>query len=78
VRACAARRVGIALAALLACGGGVEATGEIEPLFPRGGAGTAPDVAAGPVWGDPDCPGPPSAAFSPHGIDLASRLDGAL
>lgn len=131
MRTFAARRFGIALAALLACGGGVEAilecegtegvrvvcgfqnpedlallpgreallvsqfgsmdgarsgslvvfrpgSGEIEPLFPRGGAGTVPDVVAGPVWGDPDCPGLPSAAFSPHGIDLASRPDGAL
>jgi hypothetical protein len=54
------------------------ASDEIEPLFPRGGAGTAPEVAAGPVWGDPDCPGPPPAAFSPLGIDLANRSDGAL
>ncbi len=31
-----------------------------------------------PNWGDPECPGPPSAQFSPHGIDLARRPDGAL
>jgi len=30
------------------------------------------------TWGDPGCPGPPSPAFSPHGIDLDRRLDGAL
>ena len=29
-------------------------------------------------WGDPACPGPPSAAFGPHGIDLARRADGRL
>lgn len=29
-------------------------------------------------WGDPRCPGPPGRAFSPHGIDLAPRADGAL
>lgn len=29
-------------------------------------------------WGDPGCPGPPSPAFSPHGIDLSRRRDGAL
>lgn len=31
-----------------------------------------------PNWGDPECPGPPSAEFSPHGIDLARRSDGLL
>jgi len=34
--------------------------------------------AAHPGWGDPSCPGPPPAAFSPHGIDLAKRPDGKL
>ncbi|MDG2048688.1 MAG: hypothetical protein P8M78_00865 [Myxococcota bacterium] len=34
-----------------------------------------PDHAS---WGDPNCPGPPSDAFSPHGIDLATRPDGSL
>jgi hypothetical protein len=29
-------------------------------------------------WGDPECPGPPGPAFSPHGLDLATRADGAL
>jgi len=29
------------------------------------------------IWGDPACPGPPSAAFSPHGIHLSERSDGA-
>ena len=29
-------------------------------------------------WGDPECPGPPDADFSPHGIDLAPRPDGRL
>lgn len=31
---------------------------------------------AGP-WGDPDCPGAPGRAFSPHGIDVSQRTDGA-
>lgn len=35
----------------------------------RGGA-----VAGG--WGDPACPGPPSAEFAPHGIDLAPYAAG--
>jgi hypothetical protein len=34
---------------------------------------------AGPgPWGAPDCEGPPSTAFSPHGIHLAKRADGLL
>lgn len=28
-------------------------------------------------WGDPACPGPPSPAFSPHGIHLSRRSGGA-
>ena len=31
-----------------------------------------------PTWGDPRCPGPPPPLFSPHGIDLSEREDGAL
>ncbi|MDG2336262.1 MAG: hypothetical protein P8Q97_18825 [Myxococcota bacterium] len=27
---------------------------------------------AGADWGAPDCPGPPEASFSPHGLDLAA------
>ena len=30
------------------------------------------------VWGDPLCPAPPSADFSPHGLDLATNAEGAL
>jgi len=30
------------------------------------------------TWGDPACPGPPPEGFSPHGIDLDVRADGAL
>ncbi len=51
----------------------VLATEERRELFR--GPGTA---AAGPSWGDPSCPGPPGADFSPHGFDLARRADGAL
>jgi sugar lactone lactonase YvrE len=29
-------------------------------------------------WGDPACPGPPSAEFAPHGLDLEARPDGRL
>jgi hypothetical protein len=39
-------------------------------------AGAQP-VAPGP-WGAADCSGPPSKAFSPHGIHLAQRADGLL
>jgi len=31
-----------------------------------------------PGWGDPDCPGPPPEAMSPHGIHLSRRADGGL
>ena len=31
-----------------------------------------------PGWGDPGCPGAPGPAFSPHGLALARRPDGAL
>jgi hypothetical protein len=48
------------------------ASGEHETLF-AGGEPTAP----GP-WGAPDCDGPPSTAFSPHGIHLSKRADGLL
>lgn len=47
-------------------------TGEHAALF----AGGEP-VGPGP-WGAPDCDGPPSTAFSPHGIHLSKRSDGLL
>jgi SMP-30/Gluconolactonase/LRE-like region len=47
-------------------------SGGRETLF-AGGEPAAP----GP-WGAPDCKGPPTAAFSPHGIHLAPRADGIL
>jgi sugar lactone lactonase YvrE len=46
-------------------------------LFPPP-ASAAAQSAAGDDWGDPSCPGPTDAAFSPHGMDLAHRADGAL
>jgi len=46
-------------------------TREHVTLFAGGETGSA-----GP-WGAPDC-GPPSSAFSPHGIHLAKRADGSL
>ena len=36
------------------------------------------DAESAPGWGSPDCPGPPGASFSPHGIDLVRRDDGRL
>ena len=39
--------------------------------------GDAPEtLPASLTWGDPACPGPPPAAFSPHGIHLSKRSDG--
>jgi len=44
----------------------------------------SPDVAApapaggDSLWGQADCPGPPTPAFSPHGIHLAPLPDGSL
>ena len=52
----------------------VLASDERRVLFRGGDASGAP--AAG--WGDPGCPGPPGAAFGPHGIDVATRPDGKL
>jgi hypothetical protein len=49
------------------------ASGARTVLFRGGDAGDAQ-----PTWGDPRCPGPPSAAFSPHGIDLVRRNDGGI
>ncbi|MFP6640077.1 MAG: hypothetical protein VCC04_07525 [Myxococcota bacterium] len=43
----------------------------------RGGTGNE-TASPEPVWGAADCPGAPSAAFSPHGIDLAPLPDGRL
>jgi len=51
----------------------VLATEERRELFR--GPGTA---GVGPSWGDPSCPGPPGADFSPHGFDLTRRADGVL
>ncbi len=48
-------------------------TEERRVLYRAGDARGAPT----PGWGDPACPGPPDV-FSPHGIDLAPRPDGAL
>ncbi|HIG00551.1 MAG TPA: hypothetical protein EYQ66_04475 [Myxococcales bacterium] len=44
-------------------------TETVQVVF-RGGSGGAIGGAPG-AWGDPSCPGPPNASFSPHGIDLA-------
>jgi len=46
---------------------------ERRVLF-RGGDADGIDA----IWGDPACPGPPPPAFSPHGIHLSERPDGAV
>ncbi len=51
------------------------ASDAIAKAFPRPGGD---DAVAQPGWGDPGCAAPPGAAFSPHGLDLARRPDGAL
>jgi len=48
---------------------------ERRVLFHGGDATTGKPVEG---WGDAACPGPPGPAFAPHGIDVASRPDGAL
>ena len=47
---------------------------ERRVLFRGGDTRDAPMAG----WGDPSCPGAPSPAFSPHGIDLVRRDDGKL
>jgi len=51
------------------------ASESLEVVYPP----TSGDASAPvPGWGDAHCPGPPGAAFSPHGLDLAARPDGVL
>ena len=57
--------------------------GVYRTLFPPHGGRETPDPEGqiwdpwqGEKWGDPDCPGPPGPAFSPHGIDVSVRPDG--
>ena len=50
------------------------ASDAITPAFAGAEGGGAPN----PGWGDSACPGAPDAKFSPHGIALARRPDGAL
>ncbi len=50
------------------------ASDAITPAFAGAQAGIAPT----PGWGDSACPGAPDARFSPHGLALARRSDGAL
>ena len=51
------------------------ASDAIRPAF--GGARAGSGMAT-PGWGDPSCPGAPDEKFSPHGLALARRPDGAL
>ena len=46
---------------------------EVRVVFEGGGNETPSEG-----WGDPACPGAPSAALAPHGIDLGRRPDGRL
>ena len=48
----------------------------VSVLFQGGAAGLQASLEKG--WGELDCPSPPSAQFSPHGIDLGSMPDGRL
>ena len=48
----------------------------ITPAF--GGASPETPLATNEGWGDPACPGAPGDKFSPHGLALARRPDGAL
>ncbi len=48
-----------------------EPGGAIRVLFPSGPVTDRRD------WGAPDCPPPDTDRFSPHGIDLVQRTDGA-
>lgn len=52
----------------------LELASDARSVLYRGGDGGS--VAPG--WGDPDCPGPPPEAMSPHGIHLSQRADGRL
>jgi sugar lactone lactonase YvrE len=45
----------------------------VQVAYPAPGATSSRGDAS---WGDPECPGPPGAAISPHGIDVAKRPDG--
>jgi hypothetical protein len=47
---------------------------EVRHVLFRGGDADA--ARPRPGWGDAACPGPPSSAFSPHGIHLSRREDG--
>ncbi len=49
---------------------------EVRRVLFRGGDAGAARPTAG--WGEPGCPGPPGPGFSPHGIHLDLREDGAL
>lgn len=48
-------------------------TERFHPLYPA----TTPVAESPADWGDPQCPGEPGQALSPHGIHLSQRSDGA-
>lgn len=45
-------------------------------LYPSKAPGPSEEARGAGEWGDPDCPGEPGAALSPHGIHLLQRPDG--
>src|SRR5690625_236370 len=45
-------------------------------LYPSKALGPSEEARGAGEWGDPDCPGEPGAALSPHGIHLLQRPDG--
>jgi len=49
-----------------------------DAITPAFGGASAAGIAPTPGWGDPTCPGSPGEKFSPHGLALARRPDGAL
>jgi sugar lactone lactonase YvrE len=51
-------------------------TNQRTVLFPSDEVADVAAAAPTPGWGDPECPGSPGAAFSPHGLDLFRRPDG--
>jgi hypothetical protein len=51
------------------------ASDAISPAF---GGASAANLRVTPGWGDAACPGSPGEKFSPHGLALAPRPDGAL
>jgi len=50
---------------------------QVKPLYPAGETVAVDGADRAPLWGGENCPGEPGQAFSPHGIHLSQRDDGA-